>query len=185
MVFILINKNLNKFKYRVYFKNKSPIEGGFRGVLFALLYFDDYLQSNQVVLMPRNKIIPYNPALKNLARKLRKESTLSEILLWKEIKAKQILGYQFHRQVPIDNYIVDFFCHELCLAIEIDGISHARKENYDEKRQKRLESLGVRFLRFDDLEVKFRMESVLSRIKNWINVYTQNKTSPLPPSTGD
>lgn len=63
--------------------------------------------------MPRNKIIPYNPVLRDLARNLPKESTLSEILLWKEIKTKQILGYQFHRQVPIDNYIVDFFYHEL------------------------------------------------------------------------
>ena len=130
--------------------------------------------------MPRNKIIPYNPVLRDLARNLRKESTLSEILLWKEIKTKQILGYQFHRQVPIDNYIADFFCHELFLAIEIDGISHALKETYDEKRQQRLESLGVRFLRFDDLEVKFQMESVLSRIKEWINAYTQNsQTSPF------
>ena len=136
--------------------------------------------------MPRNKIIPYNPVLRDLARNLRKESTLSEILLWKEIKTKQILGYQFHRQVPIDNYIVDFFCHELFLAIEIDGISHALKETYDEKRQQRLESLGVRFLRFDDLEVKFQIESVLSRIKEWINAYTQNsQTSPSPPSKGD
>lgn len=136
--------------------------------------------------MPRNKIIPYNPVLSDLARNLRKESTLSEILLWKEIKTKQILGYQFHRQVPIDNYITDFFCHELFLAIEIDGISHALKETYDEKRQQRLESLGVRFLRFDDLEVKFQIESVLSRIKEWINAYTQNsQTSPSPPSKGD
>ena len=136
--------------------------------------------------MPRNKIIPYNPVLRDLARNLRNESTLSEILLWKEIKTKQILSYQFHRQVPIDNYIVDFFCHELFLAIEIDGISHAQKETYDEKRQQRLESLGVRFLRFDDLEVKFQIESVLSRIKEWINAYTQNsQTSPSPPSKGD
>jgi len=139
--------------------------------------------------MPRNKIIPYNPVLRDRARNLRKESTLSEILLWKEIKTKQILGYQFHRQVPIDYYIADFFCHELFLAIEIDGISHALKETYDEKWQQRLESLGVRFLRFDDLEVSAcggQMESVLSRIKEWINAYTQNsQTSPSPPSKGD
>lgn len=71
-------------------------------------------------------------------------------------------------------------------ASGIDGISHALKEIYDEKRQQRLESLGVRFLRFDDLEVKFQMESVLSRIKEWINAYTQNsQTSPSPPSKGD
>ena len=111
--------------------------------------------------MSKNKIIPYDPKLRKLARKLRKESTLSEILLWKEIKNKKMLNYEFHRQVPIDKFIVDFYCHELSLVIEIDGISHAWKEDYDEKRQKRLESLGVHFLRFDDLDVKFKMEEVL------------------------
>ena len=75
------------------------------------------------MLRMRTKIIPYNPKLKPLARKLRKNSTLSEILLWKQIKGKK-LGCEFHRQVPINNYIVDFYCHELNLVIEIDGDSH-------------------------------------------------------------
>ncbi len=52
----------------------------------------------------RNKIIPYKPNLKQHARKLRKSSTLSEILLWKELKKKK-LGFEFHRQLPIDNFI--------------------------------------------------------------------------------
>ena len=71
----------------------------------------------------KNKIIPYNPKLKEFARQLRKNSTLSEILLWQKIK-QQALGVQFHRQVPLLEYIVDFYCHELKLAIEIDGKSH-------------------------------------------------------------
>lgn len=74
--------------------------------------------------MERRKIIPYDPKLKMLVRKLRNNSTLSEVLLWLELKGKQMKGYDFHRQKPIDNYIVDFFCHELMLAIEIGGISH-------------------------------------------------------------
>ena len=127
--------------------------------------------------MSKNKIIPYDPKLRELARKLRKESTLSEILLWKEIKNKKMLNYEFHRQVPIDKFIVDLYCHELSLVIEIDGITHAGKEDYDEKRQKRLESLGVHFLRFDDLEVKFKMEEVLKAIENWIKDKAQPKTS--------
>jgi len=60
----------------------------------------------------KNKIIPYNPKLKELARELRKNSTLSEVLLWLKIKAK-VMGVEFHRQVPIGNFIVDFYCHEL------------------------------------------------------------------------
>jgi very-short-patch-repair endonuclease len=99
--------------------------------------------------MKRNKLICYNPELKEQARKLRTDSTLSEVLLWLKIKRKSF-GYEFHRQVPIDNYIVDFYCHELMLAIEIDGSSHNNKFDYDELRQRRLEALGVKLIRFED-----------------------------------
>ena len=107
----------------------------------------------------KNKIIPYNPKLKEYARELRKNSTLSEVLLWKNIKNKA-LGVQFHRQVPMLEYIVDFYCHELMLAIEIDGDSHLYKYEYDSKRQGELEKEGVVFLRFTDLDVKQNMFSV-------------------------
>ncbi len=92
--------------------------------------------------MARNKLIPYRPDLKEKARKLRNESTYSEVLLWMEIKNRKLLGYQFHRQVPMLNYIVDFYCHELMLAIEVDGDSHSAVEAkaYDLKRQQRLEA---------------------------------------------
>ncbi|MCB0506202.1 MAG: DUF559 domain-containing protein, partial [Cyclobacteriaceae bacterium] len=66
----------------------------------------------------KNRIIPYRKDLKEKARDLRKHSTLAEVLLWQEIKGKRIKGYQFHRQVPMLDYIVDFYCHELALAIE-------------------------------------------------------------------
>ena len=107
----------------------------------------------------KNKIIPYNPKLKEYARVLRKNSTLSEVLLWKHIKNKT-LGVQFHRQVPMLEYIVDFYCHELMLAIEIDGDSHLYKYEYDNKRRGKLEKLGVVFLRFTDLDIKQNMFSV-------------------------
>jgi very-short-patch-repair endonuclease len=107
----------------------------------------------------KNKIIPYNPKLIEYARLLRKNSTLSEVLLWQQIKNKA-LGVQFHRQVPMLDYIVDFYCHELMLAIEIDGDSHLYKYNYDNKRQGDLEKEGVVFLRFTDIDVKRNMFSV-------------------------
>ena len=107
----------------------------------------------------KNKIIPYNPKLKEYAKELRKNSTLSEVLLWQQIKNKA-LGVQFHRQVPMLEYIVDFYCHELMLAIEIDGDSHLYKYEYDNKRQGELEKEGVVFLRFTDLEIKRNMFSV-------------------------
>jgi very-short-patch-repair endonuclease len=56
----------------------------------------------------QRKIIPYQPYLKELARKLRNDSTLGEVLLWNEIKNKQFHGYDFHRQKPLLNYIADF-----------------------------------------------------------------------------
>ncbi len=115
--------------------------------------------------MPRRKIIPYNPKLKEYARNLRNNSTLSEILLWKKLKGKQFLGYDFHRQKPLENYIVDFYCNELMLAIEIDGRSHHHKVLADQERQNSLESLGVHFLRFTDHEVKTNMNSVIRVIE--------------------
>ncbi|MCB9360898.1 MAG: endonuclease domain-containing protein [Flavobacteriales bacterium] len=120
--------------------------------------------------MPR-KIIPYNPKLKELAKKLRKNMTLGEVLLWGELKQKKMLGYDFDRQRPIDDFIVDFYCKDLQLAIEVDGASHNIDEVYEKDvlRQKRLESLGVKFLRFEDNEVKKDMNNVLRTIEGWIN----------------
>ena len=119
--------------------------------------------------MKRRKIIPYNPNLKELARKLRKDSTLSEIMLWNYLKKKQLNGFDFDRQKPIDNYIVDFFCKELGLAIEIDGESHYGNEEKDFKRDNRLNELGVTVLRFDDLDVRYKLNNVLEKIEKWID----------------
>ncbi|MFD2873647.1 endonuclease domain-containing protein [Mucilaginibacter ximonensis] len=89
------------------------------------------------------KIIPYNPKLKQLARKLRKDMTFGEVLLWSELKENKLLGFDFDRQHCIDNYIVDFYCKDLKLAIEIDGMSHHHEEAFmkDEIRQQILEKV--------------------------------------------
>ena len=133
----------------------------------------------------KRKIIPYNPYLKQLARDLRNNSTLSEILLWKNIKGKQMLGYDFHRQKPLGNYIVDFFCNELMLAIEIDGNSHHSEEAYkkDVLRQAELEKLGIKFLRFDDGSVKREIQMVLEVIESWIKENADQHT-PCPSQEG-
>jgi very-short-patch-repair endonuclease len=108
--------------------------------------------------------------LKELAKQLRQNMTLSEVLLWKKLRNKQMLGYDFDRQKPLNNYIVDFYCRELMLAIEIDGASHNNEDVYnnDIQRQKELEKLGIRFLRFNDAEVKKSMSEVLRIIQYWI-----------------
>jgi len=84
----------------------------------------------------RRKILPYNPKLKPLAKALRKNMTLAEVLLWNKLKQKQMLKYDFDRQRPIDNYIVDFYCKDLMLAIEIDGSSHEFEEVIKNDEQK-------------------------------------------------
>lgn len=119
--------------------------------------------------MPQNKILPYNPKLKPLARKLRKSMTPGEVLLWQRLR-KRALGYQFHRQVPIYEYIVDLFCHELMLAIEIDGKYHKHPEVSvaDLERQQELEDLGISFLRFEEMEVRLNVEQTIQTIEGWI-----------------
>ena len=72
----------------------------------------------------KRKIIPYNPKLKEFAKDLRNNSTQAEIKLWMHLRNKQINGFDFHRQKPIDEYILDFFCYELMLGIEVDGYTH-------------------------------------------------------------
>ena len=85
-------------------------------------------------------------------------------------------GFDFHRQKPIGNYIVDFYCSKLRLAIEIDGSSHGDKIQEDEIRQKEIESLGIKFLRFSHSYIMQDMDGVLRVIGDWIE-----KTHPLPP----
>lgn len=114
------------------------------------------------------KIIKYDPKLKNLAKHLRNNSTLSEVLLWQELKGKK-LGYDFHRQKPIGKYIVDFYCSELNLVIEIDGDSHSFKEEKDKVRQGELESLGFRFVRILDNDVKNDLNGVLEYLMEWVD----------------
>ena len=115
-----------------------------------------------------NKIIPYKPELREYARYLRKNSTFSEVLLWQKIK-NRAFNVQFHRQVPMLDYVVDFYCHEIGLAIEIDGSSHEHKYFYDARRQGRLEKEGVKFLRFSDAEIKDEIFSVLMALESKIN----------------
>jgi very-short-patch-repair endonuclease len=123
----------------------------------------------------RNKIIPYSPHLKEYSRILRNNSTLSEVLLWQKIKNRG-LEVQFHRQVPMLNYIVDFYCHEIMLAIEIDGDSHLYKYEYDKFRQGELEKKGITFIRFSDSEVNNNMFSVLLTLENVIEELLKSKS---------
>jgi len=133
------------------------------------------------------KIIPYNPKLKALARKLRKDMTFGEVVLWDELKNNKLFGFDFDRQCCIDNYIVDFYCKSLMLAIEIDGMSHNHEEafNKDELRQQKLEGFGIRFLRFTEAEVKQDILNVIRAIETTVIALVKNDPSIKLPAEFD
>ncbi|MCW3128065.1 MAG: hypothetical protein JWO03_3723 [Bacteroidetes bacterium] len=119
----------------------------------------------------KGSFIPYNKGLKQFSRDLRNESTLSEVLLWKELRAGQYRGYDFNRQKPLDNYIADFYCKKLDLVIEIDGISHSSAEavEKDKKRDEAMKKYGLTVMRIKDIQVKRKMHAVLDEINNFID----------------
>jgi len=127
----------------------------------------------------------YNKDLKDCARKLRKEGTKSEIRLWKTtLRNRSLKGYQFLRQRPIGKFIADFFCKELRLIIELDGITHNEKIKNDLFRQVELESMGYSVLRFTDDEVHNNLEGVQIELIKWIEEFEKNHP-PYPPSKGE
>jgi very-short-patch-repair endonuclease len=101
------------------------------------------------------------------------------------LKEDKFWGFDFDRQRCIDNYIVDFYCKDLMLAIEIDGMSHNHEEAFlkDEIRQSKLESLGVKFIHFSEAEVKYDMQNVIRTIEGKIaEIVKVDKTIRLPKS---
>ncbi|WP_099240078.1 endonuclease domain-containing protein [Synechococcus sp. BDU 130192] len=128
----------------------------------------------------RRKILPYNKHLVRRARQLRKTMTKGEIILWQHLRKKQILGVSFLRQRPIDQFIVDFYCKDWMLAIEIDGSSHdsLAAQERDAYRQAKLEALGVSFLRFSEYDAQNHPEAIAETIKTWLLTHPQKKVLP-------
>jgi very-short-patch-repair endonuclease len=129
------------------------------------------------------KFIPYNKNLMPLAKKLREDMTFGEVLLWNELKDDKFWGFDFDRQKCIDNYIVDFYCKGLMLAIEVDGMTHNFEESFskDDIRQEKLERLGVRFLRVTEQEVKYDMVNVIRAIEaKIIEIVKMDKSVRIP-----
>ena len=110
--------------------------------------------------------LQYNRNLKGFSRQLRVNFTDAEKLLWSKIRKKQIKDYQFLRQKPIGNYIVDFYCDKAKLVIEIDGGQHYEDKNIrnDKIREVFLEKQGLRIMRFTNLDVLKNIENVVEKI---------------------
>jgi len=108
--------------------------------------------------------------LKGQVSVLRRGSTEAESLLWARLRRRQLQGCHFRRQHPIGQYIVDFYCWKRSLVIEIDGRIHRTKSAQDAARDRYLESLRIRVLRFSNAEVQESISSVIERIKDEIEV---------------
>jgi very-short-patch-repair endonuclease len=115
-------------------------------------------------------IIPYTPQALEYAKQLRQNMTYSEVKLWMELRNGSMMGYDFDRQKPMLNYIVDFFCKDLMLAIEVDGKTHEDEKVLlkDPIRQDEIETYGISFLRFNALDVVHDMKNVVRTLENWI-----------------
>jgi len=114
--------------------------------------------------------LSYNKDLKEFSRRLRNNSTLGEILLWKRLRAGGMMKYTFNRQKPLGRYIVDFYCKPLNLVIEIDGSYHFEVEQKikDDRRQEVLGKMGLNRLRFHEQQIRKDMDFVLKAIEYYI-----------------
>ncbi len=111
-------------------------------------------------------MIVYNRDFKEKSRQLRNNMTDAERHLWAKIRMKQLKGYQFYRQKPLGDYIVDFFCPRAKLVIEVAGSQHFANEmtEYDRIRTEYLNGLGLRVLRFTNLDVLTHSEGIVESI---------------------
>ena len=111
-------------------------------------------------------MLQYNKNLKEYSRKLRKNMTDVENLLWWKIRNKQLKGHQFYRQKIIGNYIVDFYCPKAKIVIELDGGQHYTEEGKlkDAQRDKYLRDLGLEVLRFCDRDILDNLSGVVEKI---------------------
>ena len=121
--------------------------------------------------------LPYNIKLKDRARELRKAGNLAEILFWKRVHKRIFWRIDFDRQKIIGNYIVDFYVKSLGLIVEIDGMSHDNKQEYDEQRDAFFKSLELEIFRITDKEVKNNLDNVMKDLENFIIDKYSNPTA--------
>jgi very-short-patch-repair endonuclease len=120
-------------------------------------------------------------AVVEVARESRRAPTRGEALLWERLRMRQLCGRKFRRQHAIGRFIVDFYCAEERLAVEVDGPIHAGQHRHDAERQRAIESLGVRFLRVADTLVQSDIDAALDRIAASFSARPAEQHSPSPP----
>jgi very-short-patch-repair endonuclease len=157
-------------------ESSSPVKGRRgRGLSFAA-------EKERVM----SGVLPYNKNLTDRAREHRKNPTTAESKIWNEVlRMRQFANYKFLRQKPIDNYIVDFYCSEFRLVIEIDGESHADTVEYDAERTRVLQSLGLTVVRYTNDDVIQNIQGVYDDLSERIEKLTQGKPLPRLPLSGE
>jgi very-short-patch-repair endonuclease len=123
--------------------------------------------------------LPYNIKLKDRSRALRKAGVLSEVIFWMQVHKAMFWKIDFDRQRIIGNYIIDFYVKTLGLVIEIDGSSHDNKDEYDQKREDYLVSLGLKVYRISDLRVKHDLNNVMLELESYIVLEFGNKSTNI------
>ena len=122
--------------------------------------------------------IPYNKSLTALARENRQNPTPAESAIWNQVlRHRQFSGYKFLRQKPLGNYIVDFYCAELLLVIEIDGDSHALQIEYDAQRSRFLCGFGLRVIRYTNQEILQNLAGVFDDLQRHIEATPRSRGS--------
>jgi len=140
------------------------------------------------MFLNKKGIINYNLDLKNFARQNRQNPTEAEDKIWQEILSNKKTGYKFSRQKPIDQFILDFYCSKLFLAIEIDGSSHYIKyqPEYDQARTEKLNFAGIKVLRYTNSNIINDIKKTHEDIKKQIKIREKelNKDA-TPPVKGE
>ena len=148
-----------------------------------------FIEVKPIISYPPDKggkggYIPYNKALTEKARENRKKPTPAEKKLWYEVLSSERLdSLKFTRQKPLDEFIVDFYCAELMLAIEIDGDTHASQEQHDEHRTENLNRHGIEVIRYTNAEVLKNLEGVYQDLQERISA-RKPTNPPRPPYQG-
>jgi len=112
------------------------------------------------------------PELKQRRKLLRKKQTLEEAKIWEKLRNKRLHNFKFYRQYSIGYYIVDFYCPQIKLVIEIDGKFHDSEYNqdYDKIRSNYFESIGIKTIRFPNQKVLKDIDSVMKDVTRFINI---------------
>jgi very-short-patch-repair endonuclease len=122
------------------------------------------------------KFLPYEIRLTEKARENRRNPTVAERKMWYEVLGnKEFDGLKFIRQKPIDHFIIDFYCAELMLAVEIDGDSHDEQREYDELRTERLKDFGITVIRYANTDILHNLNGVYQDLKNKVEMLRKNK----------